>query len=208
MKLNKKLLVVTTILTLLPVVIGLILWEQLPAEMATHFGGENEPNGWSSKAFTVFGIPAIMAVLHLFCLLVTAADPKKNNISPKAMNIVYWIIPVVSIFMMGAVYAFALGIEVNIGMLCCLLIGVLLIVLGNYMPKAKQNYTFGVKTPWALNSEENWNKSNRLAAWVFVALGFIFIINAFLLWEWLVLIVIPGALIPIVYSYILYKKGI
>ena len=208
MKINKKLLIITTIITLLPVAFGLIFWEQLPAEIATHFGGENEPNGWSSKAFTVFGIPAIMAAMHILCLVVTAADPKRKNISEKAMNIVYWILPAVSLFMMGSVYAFALGAEVNIGMICCVLMGILFIVLGNYLPKAKQNYTFGVKTPWALDSEENWNRSNRLAGWIFVICGIVFIINAFLLWEWLVLAVVPAALIPVIYSYILYRKGI
>ena len=65
MKINKKLLVITTIIILLPIVIGILLWEQLPAEMATHFGTNNEPNGWSTKPMTVFGIPGVMAALHI-----------------------------------------------------------------------------------------------------------------------------------------------
>lgn len=208
MKLNKKLLVITTILTLVPVIIGLMLWEQLPETIATHFGNDNEPNGWSSKTFAVLGIPGIIAALHVFCIIVTYADPKRNNIGAKAMGIVYWILPITSIVVMSMTYAYALGVEVNIGMVCCLLIGVIFIALGNYQPKAKQNYTFGYKIPWTLNSEENWNRTHRLAGWVMVICGAAFIINAFFLWEWLVLIAIPAALIPIVYSYILYKKGI
>lgn len=208
MKLNKKLLVITTILTLVPVIIGLMLWEQLPETIATHFGNDNEPNGWSSKTFAVLGIPGIIAALHVFCIIVTYADPKRNNIGAKAMGIVYWILPITSIVVMSMTYAYALGVEVNIGMVCCLLIGVIFIALGNYQPKAKQNYTFGYKIPWTLNSEENWNRTHRLAGWVMVICGTAFIVNAFFLWEWLVLIAIPAALIPIVYSYILYKKGI
>lgn len=208
MKINKKLLVITTILTLVPIIIGLMLWEQLPETIATHFGNDNEPNGWSSKTFAVLGIPGIIAALHVFCIIVTYADPKRNNIGAKAMGIVYWILPITSIVVMSMTYAYALGVEVNIGMVCCLLIGVIFIALGNYQPKAKQNYTFGYKIPWTLNSEENWNRTHRLAGWVMVICGAAFIINAFFLWEWLVLIAIPAALIPIVYSYILYKKGI
>lgn len=208
MKINKKLLVITTILTLVPVIIGLMLWEQLPETIATHFGNDNEPNGWSSKTFAVLGIPGIIAALHVFCIIVTYADPKRNNIGAKAMGIVYWILPITSIVVMSMTYAYALGVEVNIGMVCCLLIGVIFIALGNYQPKAKQNYTFGYKIPWTLNSEENWNRTHRLAGWVMVFCGTAFIVNAFFLWEWLVLIAIPAALIPIVYSYILYKKGI
>lgn len=206
MKINKKLLILTVCVTLIPIVVGLIFWEQLPDMIATHFGAENEANGWSSKAFAVFGIPLIMAALHIFCIVMTSIDPKKNNISKKAVSIVYWIVPLLSIFTMSAIYAMALGMEVNIGMICCLSVGILFILIGNYLPKVRQNYSFGVKTAWALESEENWNRSNRLAGWLYVICGFVFIINSFILCEWIVLIVIPITIIPMLYSYYLYKK--
>lgn len=208
MKINKKLLVITTILILLPMVIGLIFWEQLPAEIATHWGTDNQPNGWSSKPMAVFGIPSIIAALHVFCLIVTFADPKKNNIGKKAIGIVYWILPAVSIAVMGSTYAYALGMEINIGMICCLLMGIIFIALGNYLPKAKLNYTFGYKIPWTLSSEENWNKTHRLAGWLMVICGFAFLINTFILSEWVFGFCIVAAIVPIIYSYILYKKGI
>ena len=208
MKINKKLLIITTIIILLPIVIGLVFWEQLPETMATHWGTDNEPNGWSSKAFTVFGIPGVMAALHIFAILMTFADPKKNNIGEKAIWIVYWIIPVDSLAVMSATYAYALGINVNIGMICCLIMGIIFIALGNYLPKAKQNFTFGYKIPWTLSSEENWNKTHRLAGWLTVICGFLFIINAFVLSEWVFLACLIAAVVPMVYSYILYRKGI
>ena len=208
MKINKKLLVITTIIILLPIVIGILLWEQLPAEMATHWGIDNQPNGWNSKEITVFGIPGVMAALHIICLAVTYADPKKSNIGKKAMGIVYWILPAVSIFVMGSTYAYALGKEVNIIMICYILLGIIFVILGNYLPKAKQNYTFGYKIPWTLNSEENWNKTHRLAGWIMVIAGIIFIINAFFLFEWVPAVLAALALTPVVYSYLLYKKGI
>ncbi|MBQ7938024.1 MAG: SdpI family protein [Oscillospiraceae bacterium] len=208
MKINKKLLVITTIVILLPIAVGLIFWDQLPETMATHWGTENEPNGWTSKAFTVFGIPAVIAALHVICLAVTYADPKRSNIGKKAIGIVYWILPVTALMVMGATYAYALGMSVNIGMICCLLMGVIFIALGNYLPKARLNYTFGYKIPWTLNSEENWNRTHRLAGWLMVICGFIFIINAFILSEWVLLACFIAAVVPIIYSYVLYKKGI
>ena len=208
MKINKKLLAITTIIILLPIIIGLLFWEQLPETMATHWGNDNQPNGWSSKPMAVFGIPAVIAALHVFCLIVTYADPKKSNIGAKAMGIVYWILPAVSVAVMSATYAYALGIGVNIGMICCLLMGIIFIALGNYLPKAKLNYTFGYKIPWTLNSEENWNKTHRLAGWLMVICGFAFIVNAFILSEWVFGFCIVAAIAPIIYSYVLYKKGI
>lgn len=208
MKINKKLLAITTVLILLPIVIGLIFWEQLPAEIATHWGTDNQPNGWSSKPMAVFGIPAVIAALHVFCLIVTFADPKKNNIGKKAIGIVYWILPATSLLVMGSTYAYALGMEINIGMICCLLLGIIFIALGNYMPKAKQNFTFGYKLPWTLYSEENWNKTHRLAGWITFICGILFILNAFILSEYILFACVAAIFAPIIYSYVLYKKGI
>ena len=108
---------------------------------------------------------------------------------------------------MSFTYANALGAAVNVGFWCNLLIGFMLIVLGNYMPKARQNYTFGIKTPWALEDEENWNKSNRLAAWLAVFSGIVFIVNAFLLNIplFIATIILFGG-VPVLYSYYLYRK--
>ncbi len=208
MKINKRLLAVTTAVTLFPIVIGLVLWNQLPEVIATTFGADNEANGFSSKTFAVFGIPSIMAALHIFSILVTGSDPKKNNISEKAMGVVYWIVPVISIAVMSAIYAISLGININIGMICCLIIGILFIVLGNYLPKVRQNHSFGVRTAWTLESDENWIKTNRLAGWLYVICGLLFVLNAFLLNEWMILVVVPAIFIPIVYSYYLYKRNV
>ena len=60
------------------------------------------------------------------------------------------------------------------------IIGVMFIGLGNYMPKLKQNYTIGIKVPWTLNSEENWNMTHRMAGKVYVVAGVISIIIALL----------------------------
>ena len=56
----------------------------------------------------------------------------------------------------------------DIGMLINILIGVMFVIMGNYMHKIKQNYSVGIKLPWTLNSEENWNRTHRLGSWLFV----------------------------------------
>lgn len=208
MKINKKLLIVTTLITLFPIAIGLVLWNQLPEMIATNFGMNNEANGFSSKTFAVFGIPAIMAALHVFSIMVTGSDPKKNNISEKAMNIVYWIVPILSMAVMCAIYAISLGVNVNMGMICCFSIGILFIILGNYLPKVRQNHSFGVRTAWTLESDENWIKTNRLAGWMYVVCGLVFVLNAFVLSKLVFIIVVPAIFIPIIYSYYLYKHNV
>ncbi|MBQ8869139.1 MAG: SdpI family protein [Oscillospiraceae bacterium] len=206
-KQNKLKTVISTLAILLPIFVGLILWDKLPETIATHFGIDNNANGWSSKGFAVFGIPLVMAALHLFCLVVTSLDPKHKNIGKKPLGMVFWIIPSVSLVVMSVIYAMALGVNINVGFVCLLLIGALLVVMGNLLPKAKQNYTFGIKVPWALDDEDNWNKTHRLAGFCMVIAGLITLLTAFLQNPFIFFPVIAAALVvPIAYSYIHYKK--
>ena len=187
---------------------GLILWNRLPDEIATHFGSGNVANGWSSKPFAVFGIPGIMVAVELLLYFVTTNDPKKRNIDDKIMRFCLWIIPVTSLIVCLSCYGIALGIPVDIGFLVNILIGIMFIFLGNYLHRIKQNYTVGIKLPWTLNSEENWNRTHRMASWLYVICGLLFIVNAFFQFEAMYFAVLLFAFIPGVYSYILYKKGI
>ena len=83
---HKKMLILTSVITLLPIVIGLILWRQLPSSVATHFGVDNQPDGYCSKAFAVFGLPVIMLLFHLICIVATNIDPKRKNISKNKLE--------------------------------------------------------------------------------------------------------------------------
>ena len=207
-KKNWKVLTLTTIVMLLPVLAGLILWNQLPEKMPTHWNAAGEVDGWSSKAFAVFGLPLIMVAAQWLCMLGTAADPKRKNHPEKVLHLVLWSIPVLSVVLHAVTYATALGHAVPMEVVMPILIGLIFTIIGNYMPKCKQNYTIGIKIPWTLNSEENWNKTHRLAGWLMVICGFAFIVNAFILSELIFIFCLVAALAPMVYSYILYKKGI
>ena len=203
-----KLLVITSVLTLLPILAGLVLWGQLPEKMPTHWNAAGEIDGWSSKAFAVFGLPGIMLAVQWLCVLGTNADPKRANHPEKVLQLVLWIIPVLSIVMHTMTYAAALGKTVPMGEVVTLVCGVMFVIVGNYMPKCKQNYTIGIKIPWTLNSEVNWNKTHRFAGWLWTVCGLMIILSAFVGGFWLFLpAVIVMVAAPMIYSYMLFKKG-
>lgn len=209
LKNNKEYIIVTSIVTLLPMLIGILLWNQLPDTMATHFGINGEANGWSSKAFTVFGLPIFLLAVHLLCACATSCDPKQKSINEKIYRLVLWICPLCSLFCGVSTYAYSLGMNINISLICELFVGLVIIALGNYMPKCRQNYTIGIKLPWTLADEENWNRTHRLAGFVWVPCGMVFIINAFLRFATLyVFFIIMGLMIivPTVYSFVYYQK--
>ena len=204
-----KTLVITTAITLLPALVGLILWNRLPDPMPSHWNAAGEVDGWSSKPFAIFGLSGIMLAAQWLCTLGTGADPKKANHSEKVVQLVLWIIPVLAIVLYTATYATALGQEVRMELLMPIVIGMVFVIVGNYMPKCKQNYTIGIKIPWTLNSEENWNKTHRFAGRIWVVCGLLMILTAFFDFFWLFFIfTIPMVFGPLLYSYILHKKGI
>ena len=208
-KKNWKLLTCTTLVILIPILAGILLWDRLPARMPTHWNATGEVDGWSSKPFAVFGLPGILLALHWLCVLGTAADPKKRNHSEKLLHLVHWITPALSVVLGAVTYLTALGQPVRIEVLLPLLTGLLFTIIGNYMPKCKQNYTIGIKIPWTLNSEENWTRTHRFAGRLWVACGLAILATSFLGgFEFFFGIALVMVLAPVIYSYILHRKGI
>ena len=208
-KKNLKVLILTTVVMLLPILAGLILWNQLPEQMPTHWNAAGEIDGWSSKPFAVFVLPLIMVAAQWLCMLGTAADPKKNNHSEKVLHLILWIVPALSVVLHAVTYATALGYAVPIEVVMPVLIGLIFTIIGNYMPKCKQNYTIGIKIPWTLDNEENWNRTHRFAGWLWTFCGIAIMCTGFFGGFWVFLpITFLMVLAPIIYSYILHQKGL
>ena len=76
---NKTKLLISSVIILLPILLGLMVWKQLPEQVPTHWGPSGEPDGWSSKAFAVFGLPAILLGCHLVCLFASSSHYAHAN---------------------------------------------------------------------------------------------------------------------------------
>lgn len=206
-KQNKKMILFTLVLLLLPIVMGLFLWNQLPDTVVTHWGADNQPDGYSSKAFAVIGLPAILLAIHLICIIATNIDPKAKNINNKMFSVVIWICPFISIVTCAMVYGYNLGYQFDMGFFSSLLIGVLYIILGNFIPKIKQNYTIGFRIPWALNNSDNWYHTHRFGGKCMVIGGIALLATSPFenVWVLLVVAIIP-CILPVIYSYMYYRK--
>ena len=121
MKTYRKRIIITIVVTLLPILAGVIFWNRLPDQIATHWGVDGVANGWSSKEFAVFGTPCMLTVIQIIMLFIVLNDPKRKNIHYKPMGIVFWIVPVISLAVSGVVYAAALGFEVNVLAVCVII---------------------------------------------------------------------------------------
>lgn len=211
MKHEKKRLILTTVICLLPIMAGLVLYSRLPERVPTHFDFSGTPDGWSSRPFAVFGLPCLLAALNVFLYACLNRDPKRANMSGPLKTVSQWSLPVLSVLCYGLTLTAALGYPSRIEIVVPLLTGILLLVIGNYLPKTKQSYTMGIRLPWTLQSEENWNRTHRLSGFLWVAAGAAFILLSLLrLWNiWLLgALLLALIFVPIGYSYFLHKKGI
>lgn len=209
LKKNKGKLLLSSILVLLPILIGLLLWNQLPDSMITHWGTDGVPDGTMGKAAAIFILPLILLVLHWVCVFFTCRDAGNQNQSPKVVGLVLWIMPIISIFSSGIIYLSSLGRAFDMIYFMPVTLGLMFVILGNYMPKCKQNYTIGVKVKWTLESQENWNATHRFAGKAWVIGGFLTMLTIFLPEKAIMWVVLPlifvFAFLPMIYSYVFYR---
>ena len=206
-KKNLRTLIITSIILLIPMLIGLLLWNKLPDQIPSHWDINGNVDSWSSKAFAVFFFPSLLLAIHWVCVLVSSADPKSKNYHPSMLMLVLWICPVIGLVLSSLVYATALGYPLNVEVIMPLLVGLMFLIVGNLLPKCRQSYTIGIKLPWTLHNEENWNKTHRFSGKLWVVGGIITMATAFVGNFWILFgILVAMVLIPTVYSYLLHLK--
>lgn len=209
-KINIKKGIITSLVTLIPILAGILLWEKLPEQMPIHWGVNGEADGFAGRGFAVFVLPLILLVLHWLCIIATMLDPKNKFQSKKVSGMVYWIAPILSMLVNGATYVYSMGKPLDMIMIVMLIAGLLFVILGNYMPKCRPNHTIGFRIAWTLNDERNWNATHRLGGKVMVIGGLLLIGGAFLPKPVNVIltliVIVAGVLVPVVYSYVYYKK--
>ncbi len=211
MKTNRKLIdktcVLTTVVCLLPILLGLAVYNRLPEQVAVHFDGGGRPNGWMHKSFAVWVIPAFLAGLNFICHIGGNSDPKREAQSQRLLALIKWLPAVLSLILCPVMLLIAMGAEIPVSTVTACIIGAMFVVIGNYLPKCRQNYTLGIKLPWTLNDEENWDKTHSMAGPLYILAGFAFLVCGFFGWAVPALVVIvAAAVIPVVYSFVLARQ--
>lgn len=207
---NKKifLILITSIFTILPILIGFLIWDKLPDKIPVHFDINGIPDRYDNKLKAIIEGPLIFLLLHLFTIFAINKTPKNNNIGSKMKILSYLFAPVMSISMAILTYLFITGFNFNITNLIMLLVSIIIIIIGNYLPKCKQNYVVGIKLPWTLDDEENWYKTHRFAGKIYVFIGVVSLLaNLFFKNNSIfIILVLLSTFIIIFYSYINRKE--
>ncbi len=208
-KINKEFLM-TALIIALPMVIGVIFWNQLPEKIPTHFGIDGQADGYSSKLFTLFAFPALFLLFQIICLASFEKESVKVNIPAKMRRFYTWLIPVLSLIIQGSIYANALGFIKGGPTLVTTFLAIVFIVIGNYLPKIQRNATVGIRIPWTLSDDKNWYKTHRMAGKLWVIGGLIILLESFIqvaLPYVMGVVIAVMIVVPIVYSFILSRKN-
>ena len=200
------------VIAALAVAVSLWAYPQLPATVATHWNVRGEADGFSSRLVAVSIMPLVILVMTGLFNVLPRLDPRRANYSKFIGT--YWLIAnAVILFILighGMIVATGLGYPVKIGRTMPIGVGLLFIVLGNYLTRVEPNWFIGIRTPWTLSSDTVWRKTHRTGGWLMVLGGAAIAACAFFppaaFLPLFIAAVLLMAVIPIVQSYILWKR--
>ena len=192
---------------------SLAVFSRLPDPMAVHWDLDGIPNGWMPRAVGAFITPMIMIVAWFGLRVAPLLDPRRANYEKftAAYDLTVFTLLALVFVMHLVVLAIALGYHVPVNRLAPALIGVVFLVIGNVMPRARSNFMFGIRTPWTLSNERVWARTHRLAGYTMTAAGIVMILSAALLSPDLLGAVVVTAVVtalvaPAVYSYLTFRR--
>ena len=192
--------------------LGGLFYSSLPNMMPMHWNYLGQIDSYMPKHIALWYMPTLTLVMALSFMILPFFDPKKEKYQLFAHE---WGIMQMGIigfmaYVHGMIIYLTLNPSVQMMPLMFIGLGALFILMGNYMSKIRQNYFIGVKTPWTLASEDNWNKTHRYASWSFVLAGIVCLAESYFIWYAHIIIlgsILLAAFLPIMYSFLLYKKA-
>ena len=191
-----KSLIITSIICLLPILLGLYLWNDLPDSVAIHFNIYNEADNFAPKEFAVFGLPILMVFLQIFCCIINDLNAHKHGERIKFETATKWIIPIMTIILQIITFGYSLGWNIDIRKAVAIIIGVMFLIIGNFLPKFDYVKNYNLDT-------EKARKINRFIGYETVVMGILMLITIFLppiaTAVWLVLL-IPYTIISVIYG--------
>ena len=214
MKTLKKDWLIWTII-LVPYIFVAFFWSKFPDQVPTHFGFDGKPDDYKGKAFGLLFLPTLNICMYFFYLALPLIDPSKKNygLFQDKFKIIRMVVHAFLTFVFFITAVYSLGYIFNISMLIYYGVLVLFLLMGNNIGNVRHNYFIGVRTPWTLANEEVWTRTHRMAAKLWVAASLIAMVvlpfvpqeaTSFVFMGYVVLI----SLIPIIYSYIEFKKTV
>ncbi|MDN5347954.1 MAG: hypothetical protein PWP65_1518 [Clostridia bacterium] len=192
---------------------GIALYPHLPELVPAHWNLRGEVDNYFNRFWGAFALPLLAAGIYLAMLFAPYIDPKRENYPRFAFA--YRVVRLGLVLFLAVLYATVLAVAMGgpadlVNRVTPLAMGALFILIGNYLPQARFNYFFGVRTPWTLANEEVWRRTHRFSGYAFILAGLMFITAAFLPPPVNFVVGIAGPLAAtvasIAYSYVAFRR--
>lgn len=204
--------VISIVIIIIQYTLSFILLRYLPDKIPMHWNIYGQVDNYMPKYTAVWVMPVISLLILILFRFLPLFDPnkKKYQFFTRERKIIQTVLISFFAYLQFVIFYSSLYPGTNIRTLFFIGLGILFILLGNYLSKIRQNYFIGIKIPWTLSSEDNWNKTHRYASWCFVIAGIIMMAEAYFIWYAPVIIfgsILIAISLPILYSFLLYKKS-
>ncbi len=205
--------IILWLVMLMPFVYLALVWGDLPETIPTHFNIKGEPDGWGNKLTLIWTTCFLNALGYILMWLIPRIDPKKKieQMGEKYDKLRWVVIGLMSALSCVIIFSAQAKGGHTTNQLITIVLGLAFVLLGNYFQTIRHNYFIGIRTPWTLENETVWKQTHRMAGKWWMLGGLVAILAALLLPNNLVLpvfLVVTGviSLVPIVYSYLEYKR--
>ncbi len=212
MKPTLKTEIVPLLLIAASTALGFYFYSVFPETVPMHWNVYGQADNWGSRLAGAIIGPAIVTGMYLLFLIIPLIDPKKEKY--EQFKKPFLLIRLLIMLVMLGVYLIAslngLGYNLRVEVWVPALIGLMFVLMGNYLGKIKPNWFMGIRTPWTLSNDEVWNKTHRLGGKLFMLLGLFLLFSPLLPGQFIflgmIVLVIALALITTIYSYVLFRK--
>ena len=202
--------IISSLFIIATLVVAAILYPSLPEMIPTHWNAQGEIDGYMKKPGGVLMMPAMALATFIIMKIIPLISPK--GFRTDKFSDVIGVLQVTLVGFMSIVAILVLleahGLNVLINEVITAGVGLLFVVIGNYLGKVRKNFFNGIRTPWTLASDEVWNRTHRMGGKLFMLSGVIIWFGALLRLPltWTVGVAVGLVLIPVVYSYFLYRQ--
>ncbi len=191
-------------------IVAAVLYPSLPEQIPTHWNASGEVDGYMKKPGGVLIMPAMALITYVIMKVIPVISPKGFRTDKFSDVIAVLQVTLVGFMSIVAILVLleARGLNVRINEMIIAGTGLLFVIIGNYLGKVRKNFFIGIRTPWTLASDEVWNRTHRIGGKLFMLSGVIIWIGALLglPLTWTVGVAVGLVLIPVVYSYFLYRR--
>ena len=203
-------IVLTNVIVLLPLMWGIVAYASLPNQIPIHFNLLGEVDCYGPK-WIVLLISPILLFVQWVAIAIACRVNKVEDAAHGCISWISWACAFLALAIGLVLYNCASGNIAAAFRSIPIIVGLAMVVSGNYMPKQKRNRWIGVRTKWTLSDPDNWMKTNRFFGKLSVLcglamIGLSFVKNLQVVYAVMFVLILVPVFVPLVYSYRLSRR--